>query len=96
LLTQIEVTVPEQGALISFSIFIASKITTGSPSLTVAPLATLISRTVPGIGDSTFVPAPADGAGAAAGAGARLELEQKLLVLKKHLFLQPVHHMLCH
>ena len=26
----------------------------------------------------------------------QLVLEQKLLVQKKHLFLQPVHHMLCH
>ncbi len=66
-------TVPPLGAMISFSIFIASRINNTCPVATVPPGFTLISRIVPGIGHS-IVLAPADGdaegaAGAAAGAG---------------------------
>ena len=67
------VTVPSQGAIISFSIFIASRIKRTSPFLTLAPFATLMSRTLPGIGAVTDSPpagAAATGAGAAAGAAA--------------------------
>ena len=59
---------PSDGAMISFSIFIASRIHTTSPALTVSPTFTLIETTVPGIG-ALIVVAPA-GAGVAAGAAA--------------------------
>ena len=75
--------VPSAGAMISFCIFIASRIINTSPALTASPALTLTSRTLPGIG-ALIVAAPAAtgfaagagaaalGAGAAAGAGAAL------------------------
>lgn len=73
-------TLPSHGAMISFSIFIASKIQRTSPFDTVSPSETLMSSTVPGIGAVTVLPpagtgaaafgAAGFGAGAAAGAGA--------------------------
>ena len=64
--------VPSAGAMISFCIFIASRIINTSPALTASPALTLTSRTLPGIG-ALIVAAPAAtgfaaGAGAAAGA----------------------------
>ena len=55
--------------MISFSIFIASRIRSTSPALTASPALTLISRIVPGIGLS-IAAAPADGAAAAGAAAA--------------------------
>lgn len=66
----LSVTVPAQGATISFSIFIASRIRITSPDATVSPLLTLTLRTVPGIGATTSPAPPATGAAAGAGAGA--------------------------
>lgn len=65
-------TVPAPDAIISFSIFMASRMTRTSPLFTGWPSVTLISRTVPGIGAVTVLaPAAAGAAGAgAAGAGA--------------------------
>ena len=69
-------TTPSTGAIISFSIFIASRMNRTSPVLTVCPLLTLISNMVPGMGALTGSPlaAAADTAGAAGacwtGAGA--------------------------
>ena len=65
-------TVPAPDAMISFSIFMASRMTRTSPLFTGWPSVTLISRTVPGIGAVTVLaPAAAGAAGAgAAGAGA--------------------------
>ena len=57
-------TVPAQGAAISFSIFIASRIIRASPSLTLSPSLTSTFQILPGMGAITL-PAPA---GAAAGA----------------------------
>ena len=65
-------TVPAPDAIISFSIFMASRMTRTSPLFTGWPSVTLMSRTVPGIGAVTVLaPAAAGAAGAgAAGAGA--------------------------
>ena len=65
-------TVPAPDAMISFSIFMASRMTRTSPLFTGWPSVTLMSRTVPGIGAVTVLaPAAAGAAGAgAAGAGA--------------------------
>lgn len=65
-------TVPAPDAIISFSIFMASRMTRTSPLFTGWPSLTLMSRTVPGIGAVTVLaPAAAGAAGAgAAGAGA--------------------------
>ena len=48
--------VPPQGAMISFSIFMASRIKRMSPFFTVWPLLTRTSRMVPGMGAETFSP----------------------------------------
>ncbi len=47
LLTLTDATVPSWGARISFSIFMASRITSTSPALTEAPALTLTSRMLP-------------------------------------------------
>ena len=53
LLTLMEATVPSCGATISFSIFMASRITSTSPAFTDAPALTLTSRMLPGMGALT-------------------------------------------
>src|SRR5665648_385988 len=55
--------------MISFSIFIASRIRRTSPSLTACPAVATTSHIVPGIGEEITVE-PADGAGGAATAAA--------------------------
>jgi hypothetical protein len=60
--------VPSMGAGISFSIFMASRIITGSPALTVWPCSTRILRIVPGMGE-TMLPADPPDAGAGEGGG---------------------------
>ena len=65
LVTDTAVMVPSWGAMISFSIFMASKIISTSPDFTAWPAATFTSRMVPGMGAVICSPAPA---GAAAGA----------------------------
>ena len=76
LLTLTEATVPSCGATISFSIFMASRMTSTSPALTDAPAATLTSRMLPGMGALTATapaaPAGAAALGAAAGAAGAL------------------------
>ena len=69
LLTLTLAMVPSCGAEISFSIFMASRISSVSPALTESPGLTRTSRILPGIGALTAT-APALPAGAAAGAGA--------------------------
>ncbi len=59
-----EVMVPSWGAIISFSIFMASRIISTSPDLTAWPAVTFTSRMVPGMGAVICSPAPAAGAGA--------------------------------
>ena len=63
--TCILVSVPALGATISFSIFMASRMMTTSPALTVCPAEKRTSLMLPGSGEST-VPAPAEAAGALA------------------------------
>ena len=53
--TLTEATVPALGANISFSIFIASRIATKSPSFTLCPIETLTSTILPGIGATILV-----------------------------------------
>ena len=69
-----DATVPSSGATISFSIFIASRITRTCPLFTAWPTEALTPRIFPGIGAVTFTlpspPAGAAGAGAGAGAAA--------------------------
>src|SRR5665648_388231 len=55
--------------MISFSIFIASRIRRTSPSLTACPAVATTSHIVPGIGEEITVE-PADGTAAGAGAAA--------------------------
>ena len=47
-----EATLPSQGHMISFSIFMASKIISTSPFFTEAPWLTFTSRMVPGCGQA--------------------------------------------
>lgn len=63
-------TVPSQGDIISFSIFIASKIISTSPFLTAEPADTFTERMVPGIGLLTVSPPAAGAATGAAATGA--------------------------
>ena len=65
-------TVPSSGATTGISIFIASRITIGSPAFTDAPALASILNTLPGTEavTSTDPAAAAGAAGAAAGAGA--------------------------
>ena len=60
---------PDFGAIISFSIFIASSTQSTSPSFTVSPFLTFTDTMLPGIGASTVV-APETGAEAAEACGA--------------------------
>ena len=53
--------------MISFSIFMASRIISTCPFLTALPLDTLTDRMVPGMGAQTFSPPAGAAAGAAAG-----------------------------
>ncbi len=67
--TDTEVMVPSWGAMISFSIFMASRIISTSPDLTAWPAATFTSRMVPGMGAVICSPAPAGAARRSGGRG---------------------------
>ena len=80
LFTLMDVTVPSHSAVISFSIFMASRIRTACPLVTLSPTATLMSLMTPGSGALMGVPpAGAAAAGAAAGCAGAAALGDSVL-----------------